>query len=238
MDDFRRKIVSEEGCFASTFERKYYRKGDIFVKRSLRKSEYQTGYRGLHIPKLGKERLRNEAASLQFVQEFTNIPVPRLYHHFEYDGAYYVAMEYVEGVSMSDLSENQKEVVAREIEIHLSTMHNLKSNKIGGPSGIIIPPYRVMGKTEDEMWNPPTEDRLYVFCHMDLSQHNVIVDPKTLKIKAIIDLEYSGFWPEQFELRFYTRLGPSVARKGEIDDTLELLGFLTSGSSAICAKTR
>jgi len=76
MDDFRRKIVSEEECFASTFERKYYRKGNIFVKRSLRKSEYQIGYRGLHIPELGIERLRNEAASLQFVQEFTNIPVP------------------------------------------------------------------------------------------------------------------------------------------------------------------
>jgi hypothetical protein len=35
MDDVRRKIVSEEGCFTSIFERKYYRKGDIFVKRSL-----------------------------------------------------------------------------------------------------------------------------------------------------------------------------------------------------------
>ena len=222
--------MSEEGCFASTFERKYYKKVDIFVKRSLRDSEYQTGYRGLHIPILGKERLRNEAASLQFIQKFTNVPVPQLYDHFEYNGAYYVAMEYVEGVSMSDLSENQKEVVKKEIEIHLSTMHNLTSNKIGGPSGIIIPPYRVLGKIEDQMWNPSTEDCIYVFCHMDLSQHNVIVDPKTLKIKAIIDFEYSGFWPEQFERRFYTRLGPSVAREGEIDDTLELLEFLTVSS--------
>lgn len=167
---------------------------------------------------------------MQFVQAFTNVPVPRLYYDFEYDGAYYVAVEYVEGVCMSDLNEDQKEAVAREIEIHLLTLHNLKSNKISGPSGIIIPPYRIMEKTEDEMWNPPTEDRLYVFCHMDLSQHNVIVDPKTLKIKAIIDLEYCGFWPEQFDLPFYTRLGPSVARNGEIDDTLELLGFLTVSS--------
>jgi len=117
-------------------------------------------------------------------------------------------------------------------------MHNLKSNKIGGPSGIIIPPYRIMGKKEDEIWNLPNEDRLYVYCHMDLSQHNVIVDPKTLKIKAIIDLEYSGFWPEQFDLPFYTRLGPSVAREGEVDDTLELLAFLNSGSSANCVKAQ
>ena len=32
-----------------------------------------------------------------------------------------------------------------------------------------------------------------VFCHNDLSANNVIVDPKTLKIAAIIDWEYAGF---------------------------------------------
>ncbi|TGO39749.1 hypothetical protein BHYA_0048g00140 [Botrytis hyacinthi] len=193
MDDFRRRIVSEEGCFATTFERKYYKKADIFVKRSLRESEYRTGYRGMHIPKLGKERLRNEAASLNFIQEFTNIPVPRLYNHFEYNGAYHIVLEYVEGVNMADLSESQKEVVKIEIETHLTTMHNLTSRKIGGPSGIIIPPCRTLRKIDDQMWNPPAKDDAYVFCHMDLSQHNIIVDPVTLKIKAIIDFEYSGF---------------------------------------------
>ncbi|CZS89931.1 uncharacterized protein RCO7_02364 [Rhynchosporium graminicola] len=191
MDEMRRKIVSDEGCFASTFERQYYRKGDMFVKRCLRKSEYRTGYRGLYIPKLGMERLRNEAASLLFVQESTNVPVPRLYDHFDHDGAYYIAMEYIEGVCMSSLAEDQKEAVAKQIEIYLSTLHNLKSTKIGGPAGIIVPPYRIVEKTEDQTWNLPTEGRLYSFCHMDLSQHNVIVDPETLKINAIIDMEYS-----------------------------------------------
>ncbi|THV45598.1 hypothetical protein BGAL_0471g00080 [Botrytis galanthina] len=63
---------------------------------------------------------------------------------------------------------------------------------------------------------------------MDLSQHNIIVDPVTLKIKAIIDFEYSSFWPMQFELPVHTRLGPSVAREGESDDADELLKFLTN----------
>jgi hypothetical protein len=57
---------------------------------------------------------------LHYVQKFTNIPVPQLYDHFEYNGAYYVALEYVEGVNKSDQSRNQKEVVNREIETHLS----------------------------------------------------------------------------------------------------------------------
>ncbi|KAL2063413.1 hypothetical protein VTL71DRAFT_5218 [Oculimacula yallundae] len=73
---------------------------------------------------------------------------------------------------------------------------------------------------------------------MDLSQHNVIVEPETLEFKAIIDLEHSGFWPEHFDLPVYRRLGPSVARNGEIDDTAELLKFLTSGSPASCIDTQ
>lgn len=50
---------------------------------------------------------------------------------------------------MADLSETQKEVVKREIETHLATMHNLTSSKIGGPSGTIIPPCRIMRKIDD-----------------------------------------------------------------------------------------
>ncbi|TGO28545.1 hypothetical protein BPAE_0026g00350 [Botrytis paeoniae] len=193
MDDFRRRIVSEEGCFATTFERRYYKKTDIFVKRSLRESEYRTGYRGLHIPKLGKERLRNEVASLDFIHKITNVPVPQLYDHFEYNGASYVALEYVEGANMADLCENQKKAVNSEIDTHLITMHNLTSSKIGGPSGIIIPPYRILGKIEDQMWNPPTKDCAYIFCHMDLSQHNIIEDSVTLKIKTIIGSNTRAF---------------------------------------------
>lgn len=66
----------------------------------------------------------------------------------------------------------------------------------------------------------------YVFCHNDLLQQNVIVDPNTLKIAAIIDWEYAGFFPEDFEAPFYMRLGPSVALKGDRDDTDELLKFI------------
>lgn len=57
-----------------------------------------------------------------------------------------------------------------------------------------------------------------VFCHNDLSMNNVIVDPGTLKIKAIIDWEYAGFYPPEFESPFYQRSGPSIALDGEVDD--------------------
>lgn len=74
----------------------------------------------------------------------------------------------------------------------------------------------------------PRMRRQDVFCHNDLSMQNVIVDPISLKIRAIIDWKYAGFYPEYFDTRFYKRLGPSIALEGEKDDSEELLDFLNS----------
>jgi thiamine kinase-like enzyme len=70
----------------------------------------------------------------------------------------------------------------------------------------------------------PTED--LVFCHNDFSTHNIIVDPQTLKVKAIIDWEYAGFFPAEFEGMYFRRPGPSVALEGEVDDVQQLLDIM------------
>ncbi|KAH6623339.1 kinase-like domain-containing protein [Chaetomium tenue] len=234
----------EEGCFARTFERKYYHRGVAFIKRSLRPREFRTNQRGdLHIPRANGERIKNEADTLRYIREHTDIPVPTVYADFEDDGAYYLVVEYIEGVCMADLTEDQKEVVELELDGHLNTLGGLRSNRVGGPSGIVIPPYRVMRRTvtvmaacsrpagfvtrtEKDSWNPrPSRKKRFVFCHNDLSQHNVIVDPDTLKVKAIVDWEYAGFYPGCFEMLFYQRKGPSVALPDEMDDSALLLTF-------------
>ena len=46
---------------------------------------------------MGKERLMNEAESLDFIRANTNIPVPVVHCQFEDDEAYYLITEYVEG---------------------------------------------------------------------------------------------------------------------------------------------
>jgi aminoglycoside phosphotransferase (APT) family kinase protein len=69
-----------------------------------------------------------------------------------------------------------------------------------------------------------------VFCHNDLSANNVIVDPDSLKIKAIIDWEYAGFYPPEFEAPFYRRPGPSFALEGEVDDVDMLLKMMSRES--------
>lgn len=219
----------EDGCFAITFERKYYHRGGTFIKRCLRPAEFQTGFRGLHDPRLRKESLINEADSLRYILSHTDIPVPKVYCDFEDDDAYYLIMEYVDGVSMSGLEEDQKSIVREELQIHLAKLKTLKSHRMGGPSGIVIPPHRVLRRTSLDNWRlQPSDQEEYVFCHNDLSQENVIVNPETLKIRAIIDWEYAGFFPANFEWPFYTRLGPSVAIDGEVDDSLRMLEFLKS----------
>ncbi|CRL17724.1 unnamed protein product [Penicillium camemberti] len=47
-----------------------------------------------------------------------------------------------------------------------------------------------------------------------------------LKIAAIIDWKYAGFWLKYFEDAFYERPGPSAALDAEVDDVLRLLWFL------------
>ena len=59
----------------------------------------------------------------------------------------------------------------------------------------MVPLYRVIQKTFRDEWDfRPSKTEEYVFCHNDLSQHNVIVDHKSLRINAIVDWEYAGFF--------------------------------------------
>ena len=220
----------EDGCIAITAERKYYHVGETFVKRSLRPHEWQVSLQGtIHVPRLGRERILNEAASLRFIREHTAIPVPTVHACFEDDEAVYLVTEYVQGEDMASLNEEQKGTVMKELERHLDTLRTLVSEKIGGPSGLVVPPYRVTKASLRDDWNlRSSEESEYVFCHNDLSQHNVIVDPQTLSIRAIVDWEYAGFYPTFFESRFFRRIGPSAAIGDEQDDSERLLEFLQS----------
>ncbi|KAL4973060.1 hypothetical protein BDW66DRAFT_142947 [Aspergillus desertorum] len=93
-DALRNRSPSPDGCIALTFERGYYHCDGFFIKRSLRPREFRTSQRGLHIPRLGKERLQNEAASLQFIRRKSNIPVPTVHAAFVVDDSSFLIIEY------------------------------------------------------------------------------------------------------------------------------------------------
>jgi tRNA A-37 threonylcarbamoyl transferase component Bud32 len=73
-------------------------------------------------PRLAKERPENEAELLKFIRRVTSIPVPNVLSDFEDDGAYYIITEYVEGVAMSELCEEQKGAVCGELEGYLAAL--------------------------------------------------------------------------------------------------------------------
>lgn len=217
---------------AMTAERAYYKCGGIFVKRSLLPHERPIQPNGTpFVPSYDKARLQNEATSLNYIRKHTKIPVPKVYAAFENHGCYFLITEFIDGVQMSQLPESQKRFVKHELVYHLASLRGLRSKGLGNAVGV-IPPYRVMANTGEVTWSLRSSSRReYVFCHNDLGQQNILVDPQTLKIKAIIDWEYAGFFPAAFEGAFYNRAGPSFAIRGERNDVPELIEFLQSRQS-------
>ncbi|KAI9729882.1 MAG: hypothetical protein M1835_003601, partial [Candelina submexicana] len=190
--------------------------------------EYRLDYRGhVHVPYSNQQRLENEAASLRFINENTNIPVPSVLGAYEVDGSFYLWTELIRGTKMEDLSRQDQAVVIEEVKEHLQSMQNLRSKQIGGPTGIICPPIRVTDRLKRDVWpSKPAHPDDYVFCHNDLSQSNVIVDPATLKVAGIIDWEYAGYFPAYFESPFFLNSSPSGAQAKNMTDTDRLVKFL------------
>lgn len=129
----------EKECVGVTTERKYFRADGAWIKRSLRPAEWQTNpFTGtLVIPPFGRERILNEAAAMRFIASTTDIPLPKLHSCFEDAGAVYLVMEYIDGVTMSELSIDQRKIVEAELERHLETLRSLTSDAWGGPSRIV-----------------------------------------------------------------------------------------------------
>lgn len=213
----------EPGCSVVLADKKYFHVGAWFMKRTLRQHEWQSVSDDIVIvpPTTYPQRWKNDAAILRFLRKETDIPLPPSECTFEDDGAFYFQTQYVEGISMKDLRLEEKKTVARELEQHMATLKSLRSDTPGVPGeSLLCPPQRVTSNQWkiNSCWEPKKGNAEYVFCHNDLGQHNVIVDPNSLQIKAIIDWEFGGFWPEWFERPFWRRPGPSVALEGEEDD--------------------
>lgn len=209
-------------------ERKYYHNDKYFVKRCFKAAEFYRSKNGPHVPLRRIDRLKNEAATLEFIRAETDIPVPAVISHFFEDDAYYLVTEYIHGCRMLDLREDQKATVRGELQMYTQKLKRLTSTRLGGPSGIVIPPLRALRHVPAMKWDLEESDLSgeYVFCHNDLSQQNILVDPETLKIKAIIDWEYAGFFPQWFEWPFYIHAG--AASTGGCDDEDLILDFLVA----------
>ncbi|KAG6009850.1 hypothetical protein E4U43_008663 [Claviceps pusilla] len=223
----------EPSCTLVLWDKKYFDLGSMFMKRTLRRHEWLTPNDGssLMIPpaNLG-QKYKTEAAAVDYIRKNTDIPVPPISYAFEDDGAVSFMSQVVEGVALDLLDDKDKPIVIKELEQIVETLRTLKSDVPGVPGQTLLcPPWRVcnMEWKPDSCWRPKPETKgEFVFCHNDLGQQNVLVDPKTLKITAIIDWEFAGFYPPWFEGAFWKREGPSCALEGEEDDVQKCRDWL------------
>ncbi|KAL1741805.1 kinase-like domain-containing protein [Schizophyllum fasciatum] len=227
----------DPGCFAITSDKKYFSlvgqdgRGR-FIKRSLTEAEWLIRESGTPIPATYDvaAHVRNEAAAIAFVRAHTDVPVPNVVCSFDDGGRTYLIENEVPGVNMADLPDDAKAVVMQEVEAHLRALHSVKGTSMGGFCGVACLPYRlarILPKGEKVTFQPDVAHEL-VLCHNDLSQHNIIVDPQTLKINAIVDWEFAGFYPVQFEFPFYRR---KFGEKTDVPELLEIVEACASEDS-------
>ncbi|KAL9125970.1 MAG: hypothetical protein Q9217_004900 [Psora testacea] len=214
-----------------TSQRAYKRTSSIFIKRELRREERHLDFWGNPIcPQWSKQRLQNEKAALEYIATHTSIPVPRVLDCFELEGAYHLITKLVPGVPLDHIEAEDKPRALRQVDAFirdcvLPQLHTLKSRRIGSLIGFVIPPTRVIERDNREFWlNKSSSKDQYVFCHNDLAQHNIMVDPETLQVVAILDWESSGFYPPDFEAPLWLRpYYERVDDAAEIDRLIEFL---------------
>ncbi|KND86170.1 hypothetical protein TOPH_09207 [Tolypocladium ophioglossoides CBS 100239] len=202
------------------------------------------------------ERITNEARALQLVSQMTTIPVPQLVDHGTHpDGRRYLVTKYIEGVILKQFPqrgcsrlEGQKHTDQVPCETCsdqaysnalkfvqdtvLPQLANLKSQH-RGIYGFVMPPSWLCpdlqppwkGKTSWKTLSSDVDE--YIFQHGDLAAHNLLMDPQTLQVKALIDWEYAGFfppgmerWPGTLDSATYRKRGDGLAQA--IEDFLSV----------------
>ncbi|KAK5677927.1 hypothetical protein LTS10_009810 [Elasticomyces elasticus] len=176
-------------------ERMYALDKHTFTKRELKPHEQHIG--------LDDER---------YIRQHTDIPVPELISYVEEDGiAILKTARITDGsVTMDDCVEIDGAPVVEAVEKQLTeriipTLQKHRSRRLGGLNTTeqLILPWLVKPNYEfRSTWRrvPEAEEPDFVLCHNDLGRHNIFINPKTYAITCIIDWEYSGWYPPEWEL--------------------------------------
>jgi len=188
----------------------YYFTTKVFIKREPHKDELGIDiYGNPQVNPYIAARIRNEAACLQFISENTTIPVPKFLDLWEENGLFHVKMAFVQdGIELGNIKEPYKSAALKAVTEQMETeilpqLQRLRRNFIGSPDSNlpVIPPRRLWKWKDDRVWpsmKRPSDD--YVFCHTDLDQQNILINPDTFKIVSIIDWEGAGFFPQEMEI--------------------------------------
>lgn len=188
------------------------------------------------MPPQSSERLLNEYEALKFIAARTTIPVPKVLAFNYVWGAYQLVMERVRGISLDCIKGVERADAVLNAAKFITTivlpqLQSLKSHTMGALTGNVILPDRIISRDNREHWAVRSECiPKFGFCHNDLTQHNILINPDTLQVEAIIDWEISGFYDPEFEAPLWTKAWyePGYHEIGS-DSVPRLIRFLTEG---------
>ncbi|KAF1347221.1 kinase-like protein [Lizonia empirigonia] len=225
-------------------ERQYTLTDSAFTKSELPEEELpisQATQQKVY-PRWSRERLQNEAATLKFIASRTSIPVPKFLGLYEENGLLHLKTERAAGIPLDDLASDTatKHVADCLVSSILPQLRQLRHHTTGSIDATLplIPPSRITCNDKRPSWSRKrSRNTDFVFCHNDLGQHNIFVDPDTFKITAIIDWEFAGYFTEEFE---YPLWETSYKDRGQIYlQTDRLISFLDdAGESTTAASTK
>ncbi|KAI4256036.1 MAG: hypothetical protein LQ352_002268 [Teloschistes flavicans] len=199
----------------NTAERYYTIMPDVFIKRQAKAHEVR--YRKIDGKvaehPFNRQRIENERDAIAFISRNTSIPVPRILEWSDEDGVGCLTYETLKGETLGniygDLDPEAQQRLGDNVtkfirEVLLLELNRLRSKTMGQLSGVVFPPPRITGYDQRPEWQSRTSstDR-YVYCHNDLDTQNFMIDKETLEVEAVIDWEYSGFFPPQMEFPFW-----------------------------------
>ncbi|KAJ5355695.1 hypothetical protein N7517_010304 [Penicillium concentricum] len=173
------------------------------------------------IVKFGWSVTVDEAANQKYAHILscdTNIKVPEVYRNFSRSGMGYIVMEFIHGDPLDKTPIQNQATIIQNLANSLYALSTALSPDYPGPRNRGIPrgylfsedgagkPLDTISKINswfNERAKLPPSERDFnfelpdcVFCHMDLSQRNIIVRDDFL---YILDWEFAGFYPREFE---------------------------------------
>lgn len=98
-------------------------------KCNLRPLEWQVNRFNstLIVPRFGIKRIFNKVSAIGFIAKAINIPLLKVYSCLENDGATYLAIGYIEGITINNLDVAKRKLAEKEVESQLETMRRLRS---------------------------------------------------------------------------------------------------------------
>lgn len=194
-------------------ERHYTLTETSFTKRELQQIELPTNNKtgSVVTPRWSRERLRNEEAALRYIASNTSIPVPEVLGLFEDNGLLHLQTKRVHGTALDEIDAASAPTAIKQVNEYMDSfilpqLRKLRHNTLGSvdPDLPLLLPSRMTYRDKRSSWTRhKSRSTDFVFCHNDLGQHNILVDPETFEVTAIIDWEFAGFFPSGFETRMW-----------------------------------